>query len=312
VTQARRGSVAQKSATSATSSGWSINARSSAVGGTGRVLRIGVSTSPGERQMRRMPVDGLLGVEAAAQRGHRVLGSHVARPGNRCERHARLRGDMDDSSVAAGTHYREGGEGAIEHRLEVDHLGDASRGEIAPVALLDIAAGGIDEDERVAERRHDFRMGRRDRPGIGDVGRSDYDFTGRSVGPDRRLLEWRQPPAGQGDARAGAGEGNRTGAANAGAGAGAGGPGDLAMEGFHSRALDRFVPGTKHIRRSLGGCEGRSALGLSASRSAIPGASRFRGRQGRRRNCQSSYIVRSFLASAAVGSGFGIGSGPPL
>ena len=68
---------------------------------------------------------------------------------------------MDDSSVAAGTHHREGGEGAIEHRLEVevDHLGGGSRGEIAPVALLDIAAGGIDEDERVAERRHDFRMG---------------------------------------------------------------------------------------------------------------------------------------------------------
>ena len=55
VTQARRGSVAQKSATSATSWGWSISARSSAVGGTGRVLRIGVSTSPGERQMLRMP-----------------------------------------------------------------------------------------------------------------------------------------------------------------------------------------------------------------------------------------------------------------
>ena len=76
---------------------------------------------------------------------------------------------MDDAPVAAeSTHRREGGEGAIEHRLEVevDHLGGGSRGEIAPVALLDIAAGGIDEDERVAERPHDFRMGRRDRRGV--------------------------------------------------------------------------------------------------------------------------------------------------
>src|ERR1700722_13971316 len=55
VTQARRGSVAQKRAASATCSGWGISGRSSAVGGTGRVLRIGVSTSLGERQMLRMP-----------------------------------------------------------------------------------------------------------------------------------------------------------------------------------------------------------------------------------------------------------------
>ena len=54
--QARAGSRTQKSAVSATSSGCSISLRSAAVGGEGRVSRIGVSTSPGEMQMLRMPL----------------------------------------------------------------------------------------------------------------------------------------------------------------------------------------------------------------------------------------------------------------
>ena len=55
VTQTRGGRVAQNSTAAAMSSGCAIFASCSGVGFTGRLSRIGVTTSPGLMQMLRMP-----------------------------------------------------------------------------------------------------------------------------------------------------------------------------------------------------------------------------------------------------------------
>jgi len=64
----RGGMLATKAMVRPQSSGCSILACSASVGTTGRSFRIGVATSPGEKQQARRAVDAFVHVEGMGQR----------------------------------------------------------------------------------------------------------------------------------------------------------------------------------------------------------------------------------------------------